>query len=179
MFNVPEQFVAAKKANLETAVGLTTVALEGAGHLIDLQLTTAKAALAEGTKYAKALLDAKDAQEVIALQSTVVEPGFEKALAYSRSVYEVASQTQAEITKLVEARVADFNKIVVAALDKAVKTAPAGSDVAVAAVKSAMAAANSAYDTISKAAKQVAELTEASVAAATTQAVNASKKKAA
>lgn len=179
MFNVPEQFIAANKANLETMVGLTTVALESAGHLIDLHLTTAKATLTEGTKQAKALLAAKDAQEIIALQSTAAEPGFEKTLAYSRSVYEVASQTQAEITKLVEARVAEFNKIAVAALDKAVKTAPAGSDVAVAAVKSAMAAANSAYDTISKAAKQVAELTEASVAAATTQAVNAGKKKAA
>jgi phasin family protein len=179
MFNVPEQLVAANKANLETVVGLSTAALVGAERLFDLQLTTTKTALSEGTKHAYALLTAKDAQEVIALQSTAAEPSFEKALAYSRSVYEVASQTQTEIAKLMEARIAEFNKIVVAALDKAVKSAPVGSDVAVAAVKSAMAAANSAYDSISKAAKQVAELTEASVTAATTQAVSASKKKAA
>jgi hypothetical protein len=57
-----------------------------------------------------------------------------------------------------------------------VKTAPAGSDIAIAAVKSAMAAANSAYGTISKTAKQVAELTEAGVAAATSQVSRAKKK---
>ncbi|MGH8750343.1 MAG: phasin family protein [Burkholderiales bacterium] len=179
MYNVPEQLVAANKANLETVVSFTATAIEGAERLIDLQLTTAKTVLAEGTKQAKAFAAVKDVQEVIALQTAAAEPTIEKALAYSRSAYEVASQTQAEFTKLVEARVADFNKIVVAALDKAVKSAPAGSDVAVAAVKSAMAAANSAYDTLSKAAKQVAELTEANIAAATTQAVSVSKKKAA
>jgi len=50
---------------------------------------------------------------------------------------------------------------------------PAGSDVAVAAVKSAIAAANSAYDSMNKAAKQVAEIAEANVAAATSATVKA------
>ena len=54
---------------------------------------------------------------------------------------------------------------------------PAGSDVAVAAVKSAMAAANQAYDAFSKATKQVAEATEATMTAATNTV--ATKKKAA
>jgi len=177
MFNVPEQLLAANKSYLETAMGITAATLQGAERLIDLQLAAAKTSLAENTTNAKALLAAKDAQEVIALQSVIAEPVFEKTLGFSRSLYEVASQTQAEITKLFEARVAEFNKAVVAAMDKVVKTAPAGSDIAVAAVKSAMAAANSAYGTISKAAKQVAELTEASVVAATSQ-VNHTKKKA-
>ena len=72
-------------------------------------------------------------------------------------------------------RFADANKNLTSALDKAVKSAPAGSDVAVAAVKSALAAANQAYDAFSKASKQVAEATEATMTAAGT----ATKKKAA
>ena len=47
------------------------------------------------------------------------------------------------------------------------KNAPAGSDVAVAAVKSMLAAANSAYDNFTKVAKQATEIAEANVAAAT------------
>jgi hypothetical protein len=99
-------------------------------------------------------------QEVISLQATLAQPSVEKAVAYSRSVYEIAAQTQEEFSKLVEAQFAEVNKNVASSLDKAAKSAPAGSDVAVAAVKSAIAAANSAYDTMSKAAKQVAEIAE-------------------
>ncbi|MGE5639381.1 MAG: phasin family protein, partial [Clostridia bacterium] len=47
------------------------------------------------------------------------------------------------------------------------KNAPAGSDVAVAAVKSMLAAANSAYDNLTKVTKQATEIAEANVNAAT------------
>jgi secreted Zn-dependent insulinase-like peptidase len=67
----------------------------------------------------------------------------------------------------------EFQKTVAGLLDKAAKSAPAGSDVAVAAVKSAIAAATSAFDNMNKAAKQVAEITEANVAAATNATVKA------
>ncbi len=107
------------------------------------------------------------------IQATLAQPSVEKAVAYSRSIYEIASQTQEEIGKIFEAQFAEANKSVTSALDKAVKNAPAGSDVAVAAVKSAIAAANSAYDSMTKAAKQVAEIAEANVAAATSATVKA------
>jgi hypothetical protein len=71
----------------------------------------------------------------------------EKAVAYSRSLYEIASQTQDEFGKIFEAQFAEVNKNVANVLDKAAKNAPAGSDVAVAAVKSAIAAANVAAAT--------------------------------
>ena len=59
------------------------------------------------------------------------------------------------------------NDFFVSLLDKVSKNAPAGSDVAVAAVKSMLAAANSAYDNMNKVAKQATEIAEANVAAAT------------
>jgi hypothetical protein len=101
------------------------------------------------------------------LQSTLATPAIEKAIAYSKSVYEVASEANAELSKVAEKRVAEWNENFSALLDKAVKNAPAGSDVAVAAVKSMMAAANSAYDNMNKVAKQATEIAEANVAAAT------------
>ena len=91
----------------------------------------------------------------------------EKAIAYSKSVYEVATETNAELSKAAEKRVSDWNENFTAMLDKAVKNAPAGSDVAVAGIKSMLAAANSAYDNFTKVTKQATEIAEANVAAAT------------
>jgi hypothetical protein len=91
----------------------------------------------------------------------------EKAIAYSRSLYEVAAQTNGELAKFLEAQAAEFNKNLVGLLDKVSKNAPAGSDVAVAAVKSALAAASTAYESFNKVAKQATEIAEANFAAAT------------
>ena len=59
-------------------------------------------------------------------------------------------------------------------VDTAVKNAPAGTENAVALVKSAVAAANNAYESVQKAAKQAADVAEANFQALTTSAVRAS-----
>ena len=173
MYTTPEQLASANKANVESMLTLANTAFASAERFAALNLNTARAVLEDSVNNAKALLGAKDLQEVISLQATLAQPAVEKAVAYSRSVYEISAQTQEEFSKLVEAQFAEVNKNVASSLDKAAKSAPAGSDVAVAAVKSAIAAANSAYDTMSKAAKQVAEIAEANVAAATNATVKA------
>jgi len=168
-----EQFASANKANVETLLTIANTAFASAERLAALNLNTARAVLEDSVANAKALLAVKDVQQLIAMQTTLAQPAVEKAVAYSRSVYEIATQTQEELSKVVESQFSEINKNVASALDKAAKNAPAGSDVAVAAVKSAIAAANSAYDSMTKAAKQVAEIAEANVAAATTATVKA------
>ena len=172
-FATPEQFAASNKANIETILTIANTAFASAERFAALNLNTARAVMEDSVANAKALMAVKDVQELISLQSTLAKPSVEKAVAYSRSVYEIATQTQEELSKVFEGQFADLNKNVTSALDKAAKSAPAGSDVAVAAVKSAIAAANSAYDSMTKAAKQVAEIAEANVAAATTATVKA------
>lgn len=173
MFATPDQFAETNKANIEALLNLANTAFASAERFAALNLNTARTLLEDSVANTKALLSVKDVQELINLQTTLAQPGVEKAVAYSRSLYEIAAQTQEEISKIVEAQFTEANKSVATALDKAAKNAPAGSDVAVAAVKSAIAAANSAYDSISKAAKQVAEITEANVAAATNATIKA------
>ncbi len=173
MFATPEQLASVNKANVETVLTLANTAFASAERLAALNLNTARSVLEDSVANAKALLGAKDLQQLVTLQSTLAQPAVEKAVAYSRSVYEISAQTQEEFSKVFESQFNELNKAVASALDKAAKSAPAGSDVAVAAVKSAIAAANSAYDSMSKAAKQVAEIAEANVAAATTATVKA------
>lgn len=173
MYSTPEQFSSTNKANIESLLTIANTAFASAERLAALNLNTARNLLEDTVANAKALMGAKDIQELMNIQTSIAQPTVEKAIAYSRSVYEIASQTQEEMTKVFEVQFAEANKTMTSALDKAVKNAPAGSDVAVAAVKSAIAAANSAYDSMTKAAKQVAEITEANVAAATNATVKA------
>jgi phasin family protein len=167
MYNVPEQMVATNKENFETVIAFAGITTAGAEKLIELQLRTAKNFFADAVKNAKALAAVKDVQELTEIQTAIAQPVADKATTYARSVYAVIAETQAELNKFFEERIAETNKTFVTVLDQAVKSAPAGSDVAVAAVKSAMAAANQAYDAFSKATRQVAEATETTMTAAT------------
>ena len=173
MFNTPEQFAAANKASVDAMLTLANTALASAERIAALNLNTARSMLEDGVANAKAMLGAKDPQEFFSLQSSLAQPGLEKAVAYSRSVYEISAQSKEEILKLLEAQFSDFQKQVLGLLEKATKNAPAGSDVAVNAVKSAIAAATSAFDSMNKAAKQVADIAETNVAAATNATVKA------
>jgi phasin family protein len=169
----PDQLAATNKANIETLLSLTNSAFANAERLAALNLNTARSVLEDSVSSTKALLGTKDVQELVSLQASLIQPLLEKSVAYARSVYEIASQGQEELAKVLETQLAELNKNVSSALDKAAKSAPVGSDVAVAAVKSAIAAANSAYDNFSKAVKQATEIAEANVAAATNATVKA------
>ena len=176
MYQTPEQLVALNKANLDVAMKFAGVAIQGAERILDLQLKAAKTAFADSVENAKALAAIKDVQQLASLKDELAQPAIEKATAYAKSVYDVTTATQAEFGKLVEEQVAEYNKQVVATLDTLVKTAPAGSEVGIAAIKSGIAAVNSAYDNLSKVAKQFTEATQSNFEAVAKQAVNGGKK---
>jgi phasin family protein len=169
-----EQLLATQKANLEAMFTLGQKAFEGVEKLVELNLQTAKTAFDEVSEHTKAVLAVKDAQELVALQSSLLQPVAEKAAAYSRHVYDIATSTGGEVSKLVEGQAAEAQKKFVSVVDNAVKNAPAGTENAVVLVKSAVAAANNAFDSVQKAAKQAADVAEANFQAMTNTAVKAS-----
>lgn len=168
-----EQFAAAQKANVETLFGLTNKAFEGVEKLVELNLQVAKAALGEAAETTRAILSVKDAQELLSLQAGLLQPTAEKAAAYSRHLYDIAAATNAEVSKVAEQTAAEAQAKFMNVVDTAVKNAPAGTENAVALVKSAVAAANNAYETVHKAAKQAADVAEANFQAVTSTAVKA------
>jgi phasin family protein len=167
MYVTPEQIQATTKANVDAMLSLASSQFAAIEKFASLNANAVKSVFEDSISNARALAGAKDAQELVNLQSTFAQPAFEKAIAYSKSVYEVATQTNTEFTKAAERRVAEWNENFVSLLDKAAKNAPAGSDVAVSAVKQMLAAANSVYDNFTKVAKQATEIAEANVTAAT------------
>jgi len=172
-----EQIATIQKSNLDTLTGLAGKAFEGAEKLIGLNISAIKTAMTEAEQTTQAALSVKDGQELIALQQSVLQPVGAKIAAYSRSVYEIAAATGAEVTRVAEAQSADAQAKFLAVVDTAVKNAPAGTENAVALVKSAVAAANNAIETVQKASKQAAEVADANFQAMSSTAVRATKSK--
>jgi phasin family protein len=170
-----EQVLASQKAGVETLLGLTTKAFEGVEKIVELNMTAAKAAMTEAADTTQAIFNVRDAQELLALQASLFQPLAEKTAAYSRHLYEITSGTGAEFGKAFESQAAEVQKKIVALVDNAAKNAPAGSETAVAVMKSAMAAGNNALESVQKAVKQAADVAEANFNAVSAQAVNATK----
>lgn len=150
-------------ATVDAAARLAKVSMDSAERAIAVQLEYAKGAISQATLNAKALAGAKDVQELMALRSRIAENTLENLMGYSRSLYEVASEAQTELSKLAEERMSSFQRAVTESVDQAAKTAPAGGDLAAAAIKSSLAATTAAFDTFTKAAKHVASFTDAGV----------------
>lgn len=170
-----EQVLASQKATLDTLFGLTGKAFEGVEKLVELNVTASKAALAEVAGSTQALLNVKDPQELLALQAAVFQPLAEKSAAYSRHVYDIATGTSAEFSRTFEEQAAEAQRKFLAVVDSASKNAPAGSETAVAVLKSAIAAGTNAMESVQKAVKQASEVAEANFNAVANQAVTAAK----
>jgi phasin family protein len=147
----PEQMIAAQKANVESLFGLTEKAFAGVEKLVDLNMTAAKAALQDNLHQTQAFFNVKDIQELMALQAGYLQPMAEKAAAFNRHVYEIASSTGSEFTKAVEAKAAEAQKAVAGMVDSA------------AMIKSAVAASHTAMESVQKAVKQATEAAEANM----------------
>ena len=170
-----EQIVESQKAQLAALFDLSNKAMSSIEKLAELNLQASRAALADGASQTQALLSVKDVQELMALQSSLLQPLAEKAASYSRNLYDIATTVGGEITKVAESKAAEAHKQFVAAVDSAVKNAPQGSEAAVAAVKTAISNATSAMQTMQNAVKQVAEQTEAGLNAVAASALNTAK----
>ncbi len=173
--NAKKQLEGLGEGGVETAMGLANIYIESAEQLLRLQLEAAKAALKENATNAKALLEINDVQKLMALRSSLAESSLERAMVFSRDIYDVASRNQREITQLMEKRVAEFNKNLAGTVEKAAKGAPAGADVAMAALKSSLSASSTAMENLTKGARQMAEFSEANLRAASGMAAGALK----
>ncbi len=170
-----EQLMASHKANIETLFGLTQKAFEGVEKLVELNVQATKAALAETANNAQAIMGVKDAQELLALQASMVQPLAEKTAAYSRHLYDIAQSAGAELGKSLEGQTAEAQKKFADLIESSTQNAPAGSETAVTMMKSAMTAANTAFESVQKAVKQAGDMAETNFNSVSESALSATK----
>jgi phasin family protein len=116
---------------------------------------------------AKKALEVKDIQQLLAHQAEAVQPMAEKIMAYSRHLYELAHETQANFTKSAEKELQAGQTKMNALVEDWTKNVPAGSDAAVHAIKQAIASANTVFETSQKAVKHAVEIAQTNLSNAT------------
>jgi phasin family protein len=173
MSAIPQQVLNSQKAAIEALVSIQGSVFGGFEKLVDLNLKAIKATLDEVSEKSQQVAGVKDAQEAVAMTSSLVQPNAEKAMAYSKHVYDIVTGVQSDLTKLGEAQLAEGQKHMQDAIEQLTKNAPAGSESAVAMLKSGLAQANTAFESMTKAAKQAAEVAEKNLAAATSATMKA------
>jgi phasin family protein len=166
-----EQITSVQKSNLQALLSLGNKAFESLESLVALNLQVTKTALDDAAEASLSTLSAKDPQSLYALQMGALQPSTEKATAYGRRVYEIATSMKTEIAKVVGDSAAGAQGSFIGLFDAAAKNAPLGSDNGVALWKSAVATANNAFESLQKAAKQASDIAEANYTAVTAQAV--------
>ena len=167
-------FAETSTASVGTLFGLAGPAFAGAEQLAALNLQAIKTTLAEFRQGTQAAFAAKSPADLLKLQSAVLQAAPQKAADYGRQAKEIfAATTTAQRTAL-EAGVADAQAKFLEAVNGVLKNAP-GSEAALALVKSAVAAANIAYDGVNKTSKQLSDAVEANVTKVTKAAVEASR----
>ena len=166
MANPNEQLAAWQKAALESTLTYAQASLSSAEQLLRLNLDAARNSLEQAGKNTRDLLAISNPQELAQLQAKFAQANMQQTASYAQNIYEIVSQTQSMLTKLNEEQFSRLNKDAVAGAEKLSKGAPGG-DVAANTVKSTLAATNAMMDNLNRATKQFAELSEASIKAAT------------
>src|SRR3546814_4727483 len=91
MSAIPQQVLAGQKASLDNLLAIQGSFFGGFEKLVDLNLKVIKATLDEVAQKSQQAIEVKDAQEALAFTSGLVQPNAEKALAYSKHVYDIVS----------------------------------------------------------------------------------------
>jgi len=167
MSAIPQNILASQKTSLDNLLAIQGAFFGGFEKLVDLNLKVIKATMDEVAQTSQQAIEVKDPQEALAFTTALVRPNAEKTLAYSKHVYDIVAGVQGDLSKLTEAQIAEGQQQVTEALDQIAKNAPTGSEGAVALLKSSLATANSAYESVAKAARQAADAAESNINAAT------------
>jgi len=107
MYKLPEQLASANQASVNTLVTIANAAFGGVERLAALNLNAVRSLLEDSTTNARALVAVKDAQGLVSLQTRLAQPGLDKATLYSRSLYQIATETQEALSEVIKNQVSE------------------------------------------------------------------------
>ena len=168
------QIMNSAKTTMTDLNNMTATSMAGFGKLMELNMATAQAAMADAAEQMKAGFAIKSPQDLTAVNG-LAQPMADKAAAYGRAVADIVTETGTALTKATEARFSDIQAQALASIEAAMKSAPAGSEGAVSAFKDAMAAGQASMESAQAQAKQAMETAGKHFATATEMAVKSTK----
>lgn len=178
-----ETLASSQKAVLDTLHAFVGISLNSFEKITSHHLASSRRTIDQQIQQSKEILDSKDVNGALTLSGSLIQPHIDNGIDYLRGIHDISNEAQEQYISLIERSHGELNKSISSVLDWYSKSAH--SDVAVAAVRSAVSVANSAFENAHKTARQVANIADASVKAAssvTSRAIDAaapSRKKAA
>ncbi len=166
MFAHLKDLTADNTLHIEAGKALADTALESAERFLTLNLDVSRHWFEQSITHIKALQEVRDVRSFVNLRAAQTQPAIDAAMNYSRGVYEIARESREEAAKIVGVQLADVSADVSDAIDQVLQRAPAGSEGAVAVIRTAIDTANSAYDKMNVVALKIAVITQANVSAA-------------
>jgi phasin family protein len=157
-----EQAAATQKTSLELLFNLTNKCVDGVERLIQLNTQTIRSTLTDTLDQAQKVLSAKEPREWLAWQNNLAAPMAEKAQAYHRQLFDIVTATQAEFARCLQAQWAAYGNGAKTLMEDVAKNAPVGSEAAVAALDSAISAANALVESLQKTGEQTVEMARSS-----------------
>ena len=122
----------------------------------------------DGTNSAVAtMLEVRDPKEFIEFAQNSIGPVSAKVTDYFKTLYKINSDFLKSGSEYVESESEEINKIITDQVEEMSKNAPAGTEGVVAMTKSSLAASSSTYESMTKAAKQVFDIVDNNIEAAT------------
>ena len=160
MFPSIDELMKAQAEAFKTTNSVATTAFDGARKLLELNVQAARAGMEESSAQLKALLAARDVSALNTLLADLFsqfsKPEGNKAAAYVKDVYDIAQQTHSQVAELIEQQL-------LPAVDALAKNAPAGSEGAVKLLRQSVVEANTAFEKVQAASRQVLDLIDANV----------------
>lgn len=156
-----EQLATSQKTNLDTFFGLSGCMVEGVGKLAELNMQATRATLAETLDLAQKAPSVKETEQWLALQNSLAALAAEKIQAWSRQAFDIVAATQADLVRCAHAQWEAQVRQARTQVEGLAKSAPAGSEAAVAALDQAITAANALYETLEQAGRQAVRPPEA------------------
>ena len=165
-FTTPDQYLDIVKKNQSISSDFTSKYVESFEKISQLNIDYCKSNFDKLNQISSKYMGVKDPQDFTTITKTEFSSLQEDFTDYFKSVYKINSKLVKDVSELSEINSSEFNKYVSENVAEFSKNAPAGSEGIVEMTKSSIAASTSTYDALSNAAKQVFELVENNVEAA-------------
>lgn len=161
-----EKLAESQKANAQVMMTLVRTAFHGMEQLSALNLAASRELFNNSASGAQQLMEIKDPSQLTSVAGSMAQPNVDKLLEYSRGLYDLAANMQREITSVMEQQYSTMTQQATGLVGKGGVATPIAGDVFGAAMKQMMNASSTAFENISQMAKQMTDIVDTNVKAA-------------
>ena len=175
MLTLEQQVAETRKANLGLFFDVSNKAIEDVGKLAALNAQAIRSTLEDTFDLVQKSLSMKEPREWLAMQNSAASLMADRMQSYCGQVFDLVSATQADFARIGKAQCETYGRQMKSVMEDVARNAPAGSEATMTALDSALAAANTLYETLQSSGQQAVEATRSNLEIASAAAKSATR----